>query len=743
VHKASSEKSTARKTAGKTSAATKAKASPHAEDTAKAKTTVRKTKKPSAETIAPVTEPSPVPTAEKKVEPPAAKAPAPAAKPSPAPAPAKTVVPVVTPAAKPPATSVQPSPAPAPVAVVKSAPATVPAPAPAAPAKGKAPEVPADHVLHLKTPIVVKDLATQMGVKPFQLISDLMQLKILVTINQPVEAEVARKLCEKHGFRLELERRGEHAVKPVEVPKVEPKKVEAAPKAAKLSARPPVVTIMGHVDHGKTSLLDAIRKTNVVAGEAGGITQHIGAYTVALPVVKDQPARTITFIDTPGHEAFTAMRARGANVTDIVILVVAGSEGLMPQTIEAINHARAANVPIIVAINKMDLEAAQKLKDRVKKQLQERDLAPEEWGGKTITVEVSATKKTGLDQLLEMILLQAEMMELKGETECPAEGTVIEAQMEPGRGATATVLVRRGVLHVGDAFIVGPHYGKVKALIDDKGRGIKSAGPSTPVKVVGLSAIPEAGATLKAARSESEARSHSETQHEDLRVQKLAGPKRLTLEDLLTPLNDQLKTLKVVLKADVQGSCEAIKECVSKLPQDKVQVDIIHTAVGPISESDVLLAAASKALIIGFQVKVDNAAAEASEREGVQIQLFRIIYELVDKVREFMSGLLDPEIKVVSLGRAEVKQIFPMSKGGNVAGCLVVHGRVDRKGRVRILRHRNTIFEGSIGTLRRFQDDVSEVRTGLECGIRIDGFNDFEPGDTIEIYQIEKLAAKL
>ncbi len=629
---------------------------------------------------------------------------------------------------------------PAPVAPSVQAPASAPVSA-VETSKVKPPD---DKIIHLKPPIIVKDLAARMAIKPFQLISDLMQMKILVSINQPVEAEIARKLCEKHGFKLELERRGEHAPKPAEAPKQEAKPLPPTPKKESLFTRPPVVTIMGHVDHGKTTLLDSIRKANVAAGEAGGITQHIGAYAVKLAgSEKGAAPRIITFLDTPGHEAFTAMRARGANMTDIVILVVAASEGMMPQTIEAMNHAKAAGVPIIVALTKMDLEAAQKMKDRVKKQLQENDLVPEDWGGKTITVEVAATKKIGIDQLLEMIALQAEVMELKAESEGAARGNVIEAQVESGRGPTATVLVRRGKLSVGDALIVGPHWGKVKALIDDQGKMVKSAGPSTPVKIVGLSGVPLAGVEFQVLESDVEARQHSEQQQEQLRSQKLEGPKRLTLQDLLTTTSDNRKTLKIILKADVQGSVEAIKECISKLPQDKINVEVIHTAVGPISESDVLLATASKALIVGFQVKVDNSAADAAKDEGVQIQLFRIIYELIDAVREFMGGMLDPEIKLTSLGTAEVKQVFAMSKGGNVAGCLVTNGRIDRKGRVRLLRRRSVIFEGSVSTLRRFQDDVNEVRTGLECGIRLDGFNDYQPGDLIEVYQIEKIHQKL
>ncbi|NUN94110.1 MAG: translation initiation factor IF-2 [Verrucomicrobiae bacterium] len=610
----------------------------------------------------------------------------------------------------------------------------------------KAAKVAENRIVTFKTPFTVRDLAAAMNLRPFVLISDLMALKILVTINQPLDFEMTRKVCEKHGFRLERERAPE-APKPVPSAKTAAKPSEQKAEGKTLGGRPPVVTIMGHVDHGKTSLIDAIRKANVVADEHGGITQHIGAYTVSLPpdpkADKNAPPRRITFIDTPGHEAFTAMRVRGANITDIVVLVVAGNEGLMPQTLEALSHARAANVPIIVAITKMDLEVAQRMLDRVKKQLQEKDLTPEDWGGKTITVPVSATKKTGLNDLLEMILLQAEMMELKAVQDGPAEGTVIEAQMEPGRGATATVLVRRGALRTGDALIVGAHWARVKALLDDHGKPIKRAEPSQPAKIIGLSGVPEAGALFRVVASDTVAREHSEAQHAQLRAAKLEGPKRLTLEDLLTNTADNRKLLKVILKADVQGSAEAISQSVVKLPQAKVKVDVIHAAVGPVSESDVLLASASKALIIGFQVKVDPSAAEAAKREGVPIQLFRIIYEITDKLQEIMAGLLDPETKLVSLGQAEVKQVFEVSKGGVVAGCIVSHGRIERRARVRVVRRRNVLFEGGIGSLRRFQDDVNEVRTGLECGIRVENFNDFEPGDTIEAFQIEKIAQKL
>ncbi len=633
-----------------------------------------------------------------------------------------------------------------PIEAVKELAASVPAapsPVPVKAAKVGAPEV---RIIQMKVPLIVRDLATQMGIKPFQIISDLMQLKILATVNQQIEPDVARKICEKHGARLEIERK-EPVAKIVHITPAQAAQAAKPVEPRKMLLRPPVVTIMGHVDHGKTSLLDAIRKADVAGGEAGGITQHIGAHTVSLPPAdktdKNALPRTITFLDTPGHAAFTAMRARGANVTDIVVLVVAGSEGLMPQTLEAISHARAASVPIIVALTKMDLEAAQKNRDRVKKQLQEQDLASEDWGGKTITVEVSATKKTGLDHLLEMILLQAEVMELKADHDMPAEGSVIESQMEAGRGPTATVLVRRGTLRVGAAIVVEPHYGKVKALLDDHGRMVKSAGPSIPVKIVGLSGVPQAGTTFRVVASDVEARAASERCHENNRASKLEGPKRLTLEDLISNTSDNRKTLKIILKTDVHGSCEAIVGALVKLPQDKINVDVIHAAVGPVTESDVLLAVASKALIFGFQVKVEVSAAEEAKHQGIPIQHFRIIYELIDKVREMMAGLLDPEIRQVTVGSAEVKQVFPISKGGNVAGCLVSQGRMDRKGRVRVLRRRNVIFEGTIGALRRFQDDVSEVRTGLECGIRVENFDDYETGDVIEVFHLEKIAQKL
>lgn len=604
-----------------------------------------------------------------------------------------------------------------------------------------------DRVIHLRPPIIVKDLAVRMAIKPFLLISDLMQLKILVSINQPVEPEIARKLCEKHGFKLELERRGEPIAKPTESPKekiIDQKTIPELAEARRLVARPPVVTIMGHVDHGKTSLLDAIRKANVAAGEAGGITQHMGAYSVAIP--SDDPKialKAITFLDTPGHEAFTAMRARGANITDVVVLVVAANEGLMPQTIEAIDHARAAQVPMIVALTKMDLEASQKMKDRVKKQLQEHDLAPEEWGGKTITVELSATKKTGINQLLEMILLQAELMELKSEQEGPAEGTVIEAQMESGRGVTATVLIRKGTLKIGDALVIGPQWGKVRALVDEYGKMQKYVGPSTPIKIVGLSGIPLAGASFRVVKSEMEARAQSEKEQEKFRTQKLEIPKRITLDDLLSITNDNRKVFNLILKADAWGSCEAIIQTISKLPQDKVRIEIIHTAVGPVTESDVLLASASKALIISFQVKVDNVAAETLKMENVQIHFFRVIYDITSKLLELMGGLLEPQTILTSLGMAEVKQVFTLSKGGQVAGCLVTQGRITRKGHVKVLRHKNVIFEGGISTLRRFQDEANEVRVGLECGIRVSGFNDYQLGDIIEVYHLEKIASKL
>jgi len=592
----------------------------------------------------------------------------------------------------------------------------------------------AQNVILIKPPIVVKQLAAELGLKPHQLIAELMNYNIFANINQTIEPDIASKIAENHGFVLEKERRekggGVHKIEQVVVappPPVIEKKEELKPRA-------PIITFMGHVDHGKTTLMDAIRKTRVAAGEAGGITQHIGAYSV------DHNGATLTFIDTPGHAAFTAMRARGANVTDIVVLVVAADDGLMPQTIEAINHAKAApRVKIMVAINKIDLPSANI--DRVKKQLQERGLSPEDWGGETIVCPVSATKGTGIDHLLEMIALQAEVMELKASPTATPRGTVIEAQVDPGRGPTATVIVQMGTLRIGDAFICGDYSGKVKSLLDDRGKPIKEAVPSMPVKVLGFTGLPNAGDELLVMESERSAKTLSEERLLAKRTDKLTVPKRATLESLLDAAGGK-KALRIVLKCDAQGSLEALVGALGQIESKKVDLEIIHSAVGPISESDILLASASNAVVVGFNVKVESMAVSAAKSEGVQVKLYSIIYELLDQMKEAMAGLLEPEHRETVIGHAEVKQVFQLSKG-IVAGCLVTDGRIARVARARVLRRRQPVYDGGLSTLRRFQDDVKEVRSGLECGIKLGDFSEYKVGDVIECYQLEAIAQKL
>jgi translation initiation factor IF-2 len=627
----------------------------------------------------------------------------------------------------------QPEPEPEPIEEIAApAEAVAPAPEPEPVEEPKSDE----KIIHIKPPIVVKELAVQLGLKPFQLISELMEMNIYAAINHILDPEIASNLCKKHGFVFEKDKRkeggGVHKPEPV----VEAPKAPPAPLKEELKGRAPIVTFMGHVDHGKTSLMDFIRKTRVAKGEAGGITQHIGAYTVAYN------GHPITFLDTPGHAAFTAMRARGANVTDIVVLVVAADDGIMPQTVEALNHAKAAKVPIIVAVNKIDLPGANV--DRVKGQLQERGLQPEDWGGETIVCPVSATKGTGIDTLLEMILLQAEMLELKASPSVEPRGTVIEARVEPGRGPTATVLVRMGTLKVGQPFICGNFSGKVKSLIDDKGKNVKSAGPSTPVQVLGLSGLPFAGDELLVMEDEKAAKALSEERLSEQREEKLAAPRgRATLENLFASLAaDAKKSLRIVLKADVQGSLEALVASLGQIESKKVDLEIIHAAVGPIAENDVILATASNAVIIGFGVKLENTAASAAKNEGVQIKLYSIIYELIDQIKEAMAGLLEPELREAIIGHAEVKQVFELTKG-IVAGCSVTDGRISRTARARVLRRRQSVYDGNIATLRRFQDDVKEVRTGLECGIKLGDYTEYEPGDIIECYTLEKFTQTL
>ncbi|HEX4665547.1 MAG TPA: translation initiation factor IF-2 [Chthoniobacterales bacterium] len=590
-------------------------------------------------------------------------------------------------------------------------------------------------IIHIKPPIIVKDLAAQLGLKNFQLIKELMDdYNIFANPNLTVEPEVATRICEKHGFVFEMERRekGAGVHKVVEAVVAPPPPV--IEKEEELKLRAPIITFMGHVDHGKTSLMDAIRKTRVAAGEAGGITQHIGAYTV------DYKGTKITFLDTPGHAAFTAMRARGANVTDIVVLVVAADDGLMPQTIEAINHAKAApHVKIMVAINKIDLPSANI--DRVKQQLQEHDLTPEDWGGETIVVPVSATKGTGIEELLENMVVQAEVMELKASPTAIPRGTVIEAQVEAGRGPTATVIVQMGTLKVGEPFICGDYGGKVKSLVDDQGKPIKSAGPSTPVKVLGFTGLPNAGDEFLVMESEKSTKVLSEERLAEKRKEKLSMPQRATLESLLEAA-DGKKVLRLVLKCDAQGSLEALAASLGQIQSKKIDLEMIHSGVGPISESDILLASASNAVVVGFNVKVESNAVGAAKREGVQVKLYSIIYELIDQIKEAMAGLLDPEHRETVIGHAEVKQVFQLSRG-IVAGCLVTDGRISRTARARVLRRRQPVYDGGLSTLRRFQDDVKEVRVGLECGIKLGDFSEYQVGDVIECYQLEQVAQKL
>lgn len=638
------------------------------------------------------------------------------------------VLDLISPAAPvPPPVSVAPAPAPAPIAETLEPAATAEAPT------GES-EAEPQKIIHIKPPIVVKQLATELGLKPHQLIAELMSFNIFANINQTIEPEVATKICANHGFVFEMERRekgaGVHKVEQVVVAPPPP----VIEKEEELKIRGPIITFMGHVDHGKTSLMDAIRKTRVAAGEAGGITQHIGAYTV------DHKGQRITFLDTPGHAAFTAMRARGAHVTDIVVLVVAADDGLMPQTIEAINHAKAAeHVKIMVAINKIDLPGANI--DRVKKQLQERELSPEDWGGDTIVCEVSATKGVGIDHLLEMMTLQAEVLELKASPSAIPRGTVIEAQIEAGRGPTATVIVQMGTLKLGDPFICGEFGGKVKSLIDDRGKPIKQAGPSLPVKVLGFTGLPQAGDEFLVMESERSAKTLSEERLQLNRTEKLAAPPRATLESLLEAA-DGKKHLRIILKCDAQGTLEALSTALYQIESKKVDLDIIHSGVGPISENDILLASASNTVVVGFNIKVEANAVNAAKREGVQVKLYSIIYELIDQIKESMAGLLDPEHRETVIGHAEVKQVFKLSRG-IVAGCLVTDGRIGRTSRARVLRRRQPVYDGGLSTLRRFQDDVKEVRVGLECGIKLGDFNEYQVGDIIECYNLEQVAQKL
>lgn len=582
-------------------------------------------------------------------------------------------------------------------------------------------------VIRIEDGITVSGLSQVLGIKASEIIMRLMGLGVTATINQHVDVETATLIASDYEFTVE------HTAFKEEEILIEP---EASVSLDNQVSRPPVVTVMGHVDHGKTSILDVIRKANVAEGEAGGITQHIGAYEVAHSKGK------ITFLDTPGHEAFTMMRARGAQATDIVILVVAADDGIMPQTIEAIDHAKAAQVPIIVAINKIDKPDAQP--DRVKQSLSEYGLVPEEWGGEVICVPTSAKTKAGIDKLLEMVLLQSEMLELKADQTVRPKGIVIESRLDKGRGPVATVLVQEGTLKVGQYVVCGTADGKVRAMLDATGKQVKEAGPSKPVEILGLSLVPSAGDDLVGLVDERSAKLVSEQRAARLREKNINRNVHISLEDLSKQLaNGETKELGIILKTDVHGSLEAVSDALVKLSTDQVKLRILHTGVGGITESDVLLASASDAIVFGFNVYPDSKAKQAAEQEGVEIRSYKIIYEMIDEVRRAMEGLLAPEEKEVWLGRAEVRNVFKISKVGAVAGCMVTQGKIQRSGRVRLLRDQAMVFDGKLASLKRFKDDAREVAEGYECGMSIENYNDIKVGDVIEAYIIEKKAATL
>jgi len=587
--------------------------------------------------------------------------------------------------------------------------------------------------------ISVKDLAEKLEIRAKDLIARLLMKGVMATVNQTLDFELAKDMANHFGADVEVISFEDQAAK--EMAQMTGASEEAA--AASTVARPPVVTIMGHVDHGKTSLLDAIRETNVAGGEAGGITQHIGAYKVKI-TKPDSPAfgREIVFLDTPGHEAFTRMRARGAKVTDIVVLVVAADDGVMPQTLEAMDHAKAAKVPIIVAVNKIDKPEA--MPDRVKKQLADRGLMPEDWGGTTVFVDVSAKKRTNLNLLMEMICLVADLQELKANPDRPASGTVVEAKIDRGRGSVATVLVQNGTLHIGDNFILGNTFGKVRAMFDDRGQVVEEAPPSTPVEVLGLEGLPQAGDQLLVVAEREKARQVSEYREQKAREATLAKTTKLSLEGFAEQIKSAgVKELPIILKTDVQGSAEVLADTLTKLATDKVKIKILHTGVGAITENDVLLASASNAVIIGFNVRPERKAQELAEMEKVDIRLHSIIYELQDEIKKAMAGLLEPIIKETYLGRAEVRETFRVPKVGTVAGCYVQDGTIKRDADVRLIRDGVQVYKGKIGSLKRFKDDVSDVRHGMECGIAISNYNDVKRGDVIEAFVTERIAAEI
>lgn len=628
-----------------------------------------------------------------------------------------------TPAAPP----VAQAPAPAPAAAPPSAPKEIAAlPKPA--------EVPIatvqtqPEVVRMAMPITVGSLAAALKLRPAEMIKHLIEMGIFANVNQLLSEAIVFRVAGKLGIAVEKIEEDETLIRMV---------TDEDPK--NLVLRPPVVTLMGHVDHGKTSLLDVIRKTNVADKEAGRITQHIGAYGVDIP-----GKGHVCFLDTPGHEAFTAMRARGANVTDVVVLVVAADDGIMPQTIEAIDHARAAGVPLVVAVNKIDLPNANSM--RVKKELQKLDLTPEEWGGKTICVEVSAKTQKGIPELLEMLLLESEILELKSNPNRHAEGTVLDSKLTKSHGNVATVIVQKGTLRVGDFVVCGPFYGKVRAMHNDRGKSVKEAGPSYAVEILGLGGAPDAGEVFAVVEDEKKARKIAEKRTLEIREKAMQGDmkKHVTLEGLFSQMKEgALKELKIILKADVQGSIEALSELLQKISSEKIQLRIIHAGVGGINESDVVLAAASDAVVIGFHVQAEGKAETMAEKEGVEFRYYNIIYEVVDEVKKAMEGMLEPTQKEVVQGRAEIRQVFKSSKAGSIGGAIVTQGRISRTHRVRLIRNKIVVFDGRLASLRRFKDDIKEAQEGFECGIALEGHHDIQLRDIVEAYKIEKIAAKL
>ena len=703
-------------------------------------------KAPPAPSKAPPAAPKIPPAAPKappvaKVPPAAPKAPPAARIPAGASIPAAGSVPPPAPKTTPPAPApTAPSPAGPPKPPSAAAPVAPETEAVAGEGEAIAEESAAPKLVHVKPPIVVRDFAGDIGLKPFKLISELMEMGIFASMNQTIEEPIAKQIATRHGFELEIHHRGETQADKNE------KKKKAKPSDDDprfLKPRPPVVCILGHVDHGKTTLLDSIRKANVVGGEAGGITQHIGAYQI------EHNDHKISFLDTPGHAAFSLMRERGANVTDIAILVIAADDSFKPQTDEALKFAKEANNSIIVAINKIDSKGANV--DRVKQQMQEKGIAPEDWGGETIAVEVSALNGTNISDLLDMILLQAEVLELQANPDCPSSGIVVESQIEQGRGATATVIVERGTLKKGDALLCGETYCKVKSMTDADGNLVKTAPPSTPVKVIGWSDVPASGDRFSTEKNEKTAKRAaedriSERKREDANAKEAADKEggAATIEDLFAAIeNQQKKSLRVIVKSDVHGSTEALVNALKNIESDKVDLEVISKGVGHITKNDITLASAGGATVVGFNVKLDNGVQSLAKHHDIRIIQHEIIYELIDQVEECMADLLEPEYSEKKLGAAEVRQVFSVGKGNAVAGCMVTEGSIKRKCIARVYRGETLLHESKIDTLKRFKDDVKDVRAGYECGVHVSGYEGYEEGDTIECFEVEELRPSL